>query len=488
MTNKKDNYNSRVEKLGIGLEETEGVPSDGFSDPNGEYPSSEYFYSTSVNKAAKGEKVNNLSLGGGDYDVSLGIPDQKPSLFPHNQVQETTSGHSFEMDDTPGGERVLIKHRTGAGIELRSDGTVVISSRNQRVEVTGGDHTTIVEGEGKLIYKGNLTLDVSGDLNMNVGGNYNLNVAGDKKEDIKGRHTKLVNLDQNYTIRGARGAKVIGNNTETLLGDQHQIVAGNSNMLTQGSIELLAGKSLTTTAVEEWVVAASTASLAARHISMFGHKGTIGGPTVDYYGKTYGGFPAAVTNMSTFYGTLIGKATESLHADYAMYSSTSGFAQGAIRAQTAVTAKDSKPGKPPTPVTPKPGIMPYTPIPPTAPLPNPATVELHLASSTYGVRNVKVDPKLKQKLSRDDEYKGLFNHNPSIHEIRSKLRDPANLNNGGFTSYLVSEGKLNKQFKKNIPKNIGRSANKKGTLRFGINTLGNNPTDNRSKRFKVNTK
>ena len=259
-------------------------------------------------------------------------------------------------------------------------------------------------------------------------------------------------------------------------------------MLTQGSIELLAGKSLTTTAVEEWVVAASTASLAARHISMFGHKGTIGGPTVDYYGKTYGGFPAAVTNMSTFYGTLIGKATESLHADYAMYSSTSGFAQGAIRAQTAVTAKDSKPGKPPTPVTPKPGIMPYTTIPATAPLPNPATVELQLASSTYGVRNVKVDPKLKQKLSRDDEYKGLFNHNPSIHEIRSKLRDPANLNNGEFTSYLVSEGKLNKQFKKNIPKNIGRSANKKGTLRFGINTLGNNPTDNRSKRFKVNTK
>ena len=488
MTNKTDNYNARVEKLKIGVEETEGVTADGFVDPSGAFPTREHYYSTSVNKAAKGEKVNNLSMGGGDYDVSLNIPDQKPSLFPHNQVQETQSGHSFEMDDTPGGERVLIKHRTGAGVELRADGTVVISSRNQRVEVTGGDHTTIVEGEGKLIYKGNLTLDVSGDLNMNVGGNYNLNVAGDKKEDIKGRHTKTVNLDQNYTIRGTRGTKVIGNNTETLLGDHYQVVSGNNTSLTQGSVELLSGQDLTTTAVGEWVVASSTASLAARHISMFGHKGTIGGPLVDYYGKTYGGFPAAVTNMSTFYGTLVGKATESLHADYAMYAATAGFANGAIRAQTAVTAKDSKPGKPPTPVVPKPGIMPYTPIPATAPIPNPAVVELQLSSSTYGIRNVAVDPKLEQKLSRSDEYKGLFNHDPSIHEIRSKLRDPANLNNNEFTSYLVAEGKLNKNFKKNLHPKIGRSEGKKGTLRFGSNVLGNNPTDNRSKRFKVNTK
>lgn len=488
MTNKTDNYYARLEKFDSSREKTEGITLDGFNDPTGEFPSRDYFYGTGVNKASKGEEVNNLSLGGGDYGISLDIPDQKPSVFPYNQVQQTASGHSFELDDTPGGERVLVKHRTGAGIELRADGTVVISSRNQRVEVTGGDHTTIVEGEGKLIYKGNLTLDVSGDLNMNVGGNYNLNVAGDKKEEIKGRHTKTVNKDQNYTIRGARGAKVIGNNTETVLGDHHHIVAGNSNQLVQGDTEILSGNNLTTTAVNEWVVAASTTSLAARHISMIGHKGTIGGPLLDYYGKTYGGFPAAVTNMSTFYGTLVGKATEALHADYAMYAAQAGFATGAGQALTAVTAKDSKPGKPPKMVVPKPGIMPYTPIPATAPIPNPAVVEMQLSSSTYGVRNVAVDPKLKDKLSRSDEYKGLFDHDPSIQEIRSKLRDKAHLNNNEFTGYLVSSGKLNDQFKRNIPKNIGRTANKSGTVRFGTNLLGNNPIDNRSKRFKVNRK
>lgn len=134
------------------------------------------------------------------------------------------------------------------------------------------------------------------------------------------------------------------------------------------------------------------------------------------------------------------------------------------------------------------GIMPYAPMPPTAPLPNPAIVELQLSTSDYGIRAVSVDSKLKEKILKSDDYKELFSHDPSINEIRSKLRDPANLNNGEFTSFLVSEGKLNSKFKNNMPTNIGRSASKKGTLRFGNELLGNNAMDTRSKRFKVNTK
>ena len=485
MTNKIDDLKNREAKFGEGLEETIGVPQSGFADATGEYPKRDYFFDTSINKAATGKKVNNLDLGGADYGVSFDLPEQKPSQYPHNQVNETSSGHVIEIDDTPGGERVLLKHRTGAGVELRADGTVLISSKSQKIEVTGGDQTTIVEGTGNLIYKGTLNLQVSGDLNLDVEGNYNLNVAGDKVENIKGRHTKTVNRDQNYTIRGSRGSQVIGNNTETLLSDNNVIVSGDLSQLVQGNTEILTGGSLTTTAVNEWVAASSTANITARHISMIGHKGTIGGPTVDYYGKSYGGFPAGLTNLSTFYGTLVGKAAEALHADYAMFASNASFAVSAAKSVVCgkeVGAVTAIPG------IPKPGIMPFIPVPATAPLPNPAIVELQLASSNYGIRNVAVDPKLKSKISKSDEYAGLFNFDPNIHEIRSKLRDPANFTNSTLTSYLVAEGKLNRDFKKNIPPNIGRSANKKGTVRFGINLLGNNPADNRSKRFKVNKK
>jgi hypothetical protein len=486
MTNKRDGYIDRTVRLGDAQEETVGVPIEGFEDANGEYPSQEYYYSTSVNKAAKGEEVNKLSVGGGEIGVSLEVEPQKPSIFPLNQVQQTPSGHSFEMDDTPGGERVLIKHRTGAGIELRADGSVLISTKRQRVEVVGGDSKVIVEGEGDLVYKGNVNLRVDGDFNLSVGGNYNVNVAGDKTEEIKGRHRKTVNQDQNYTIRGARNEQVIGMASSTVLGERNLITKSNLNLLTEANTEILTGANLVTTAVSEWVAAASTANITGRHVSLIGHKGTIGGPLLDHYGKTYGGFPAGITNISTFYGTLVGKAAEAIRSDYSTIAGDAVFSVSAGKSLTAVTAKSLGAGPPPTPNVPVPGVMPYIPIPPTAPLPNPVVVELQLASSNYGIRNVGVSSKLRDKISKDDEYDGLFNHDPSMAEIRSKLRDPANFNNGKFTSYLVSQGKLNGAFKENIAPNIGRSADKKGTVRFGIDLLGNNPIENRSKRFKVN--
>ena len=109
MTNKLDDLQGRINELGEGQEETVGVPNEGFADASGEYPNRDYFFGTSVNKAAKGERINNLDLGGGDFGVALDVPDQKPSQYPYNQVQETPSGHVIEIDDTPGGERVLFK-------------------------------------------------------------------------------------------------------------------------------------------------------------------------------------------------------------------------------------------------------------------------------------------------------------------------------------------------------------------------------------------
>ena len=179
MTNTVDDLSWRQRNLDLGLEETQGVPQDGSIDAAGEYPKRDYFFGTSINKAAIGSKINNIALGGSEYGIDLQLPDQPPSQYPLNQVQETESGHVIEIDDTPGGERILIRHRTGAGMELRADGSVLISSKKQKVEMITGDETVIVEGEGNLIYRGDVTLRVSGDFNVDVGGNYNLKIAGD---------------------------------------------------------------------------------------------------------------------------------------------------------------------------------------------------------------------------------------------------------------------------------------------------------------------
>ena len=486
MTNFSDEYRVRVgtDGAGLGKEVTEGVPREGFADPSGEFPKREYFYDTSINKAATGEVVNRLSIGGGDVGVDLDLPDQEPSIFPFNQIQETPSGHSFEMDDTPGGERVLIKHRTGAGIELRADGSVLISTRKQRVEVVGGDSKVIVEGEGDLVYKGNVDLRIDGDFNVSVGGDYNIDVAGDKKEEIKGRHTKTVNRDQNHTIRGNRLTDVVGFSSDTVLNNRKVITKGYHHIWTEGDTEILTSNNLLTTAVNQWVCTASTTSMSARSMSVIGQKGVFGGPNHDYYGNTYGGRPAGKTNRSTFYGFLEGKAREAIHSEYAMDANEAQFAdkaaEAAIAGKTgAVTIVNEEPVN---------YQYEFSTLEPIIELPTADNIELLVSTSNVGVREVAIDPEFPNKLKRSDEYKELFSHDPSIHEIRSKLRDRANHDNDEFTGFLVGEGKLNSSFKKNLPTNIGRSASKKGTIRFGSELLGNNPADNRSKRFKVNTK
>jgi len=80
MTTTKDNITKRIQVLGEGKEETIGVPQTGFADATGEYPSQEYFFGTSTNKSAKGETSTQLYSSGGDKNVSIEFPDQKPSV------------------------------------------------------------------------------------------------------------------------------------------------------------------------------------------------------------------------------------------------------------------------------------------------------------------------------------------------------------------------------------------------------------------------
>jgi len=79
MTTKEDNIVTRIQKLGEGQEDTLGVPQTGFSDASGQYPTQDYYFGTSTNKAAKGETTTQLFSGGGDKNVSIELPDQKPS-------------------------------------------------------------------------------------------------------------------------------------------------------------------------------------------------------------------------------------------------------------------------------------------------------------------------------------------------------------------------------------------------------------------------
>ena len=493
MTTKEDNIVTRIQKLGEGQEDTLGVPQTGFSDASGQYPTQDYYFGTSTNKAAKGETTTQLFSGGGDKNVSIELPDQKPSQYPFNQVQQTPAGHSWEIDDTPGGERIIMKHRTGAGLELRADGSVLFSAVNKKVEVTGGDHTVIVEGEGNLVYKGNLNVRVTGDYNLTVDGNINVDVAGNKEEAVHGSYTGTFDNNHNSTIKGSQSSRVVGTHTQTLLSDNYVFVKGDQNNWVQGDVELTSGNRLVTTAESEWAASSETTNITGITVSVLGTKGTIGGTLVDHYGKVYSGPPEGAGNGgTTFYGTLVGRAAEAITADFANKAGQTPFAkyaEGAGKAKTHSNGSGSAPSvKEPEKYE---TIFPFIETPPDAPEPTTELIAPHLAVSNFAIRKVIVDTDIEDpnslvsKILKTDDYKDLFDRDPTIDEIRSKIRDTANFNNKEFTNNLVAEGLLSTDFAKAFDGKIGRTSNRSKQKKFGYKPLGNNPADVKSKRFLV---
>lgn len=511
MTTSVDTRQNRINLIGEAREITDGVPRDGFNDASGEFPNQDYFYGTSVNKAAKGEIINNLYSGGGEYGIPTLLPEQRPSQYPFNQVQESKSGHVIEIDDTPGGERVLVKHRSGSGLELRADGSILFSSTNNKVEITGGDHTVIVEGTGNLVYHGNLNLHVTGDYNVTVDGNYNVKTAGNHTEEIhRSRSTTIIEND-NTIIQGDRSAKILKNSTETIFEDNTILVKGKQKNFVQKTIDFNAGEHITSTAYNRYTIAAQEYRTTAHTVELTGALGVIGGEQIDHFGKMFGGPPGGLGNGgTTFYGTLVGKAANAIVADFAEEAGKAFHARQAAHARRAYQAEVAKAAKDtwkdtlsadPTIGGPSaydsnasetfPTVYSYQQIPPTTTMPTSDTIIAKISSSEYGIANVKVDiletdpDSIKNRILRSDDYNNLVSYDPTIHEIRSKLRDAKNREDSKFTGTLIAENRLNADFKRTVPEKINRSANKTKNSRFGSKFIGNNPADKKSKRFKV---
>src|SRR5210317_2477015 len=135
---------------------SQGVIPTNDHDPSGQNPKPEHFFSSNINFAATGSKRNDLYVGGGEIGVPLNLGQPTTSQYPYNQVSQSPGPdpHIIEIDDTPGNQRVLIRHNSGSGIEMRNDGTILLSSTKNTVQISGADQTVIVEGDGDLVYKG----------------------------------------------------------------------------------------------------------------------------------------------------------------------------------------------------------------------------------------------------------------------------------------------------------------------------------------------
>ena len=444
----------------------------GFSDPNEAYPKKSFLNGPSVNEKARGTKRVNVELGGASADIDLELKDEPASTYPNSQVKETASGHIVEYDDTPGAERVMIRHRTGSGVEMRADGTMVYGSVANTIRVTAHDEKVIVDGDGELHYNGNLKLKVAGDFDLEVGGDFNLRVDGDVDQTIKRSYKQ--------DIGKSKEVKILESRSETIGIDGTTFIHGNSTNTIKKSNSIFVGEdeahniggTLLMTAENEVTLSTKSINASASSLAVLGDSGTIGGSNIVYYGHTahiprvnatsvhasQGVIASVGMTAPTFNGNLSGNANTAGKAATAALGPAAGSAQAAV---TFTNAADSDTVEPTTSV-----------------------LNELLEKSSVAIKRVAVDTfgGLFDRLNRLNHYGGLSTTELTTRQVRSKLRDPNAVNNQKFTSACQADGVLSAFFTRQAILTTDRIVSGKKSLRIPSTIIGN--PDKPMERFK----
>jgi hypothetical protein len=144
--------------------------------------------------------------------------DTQPT-YPYNNITETEGGHSFEMDDTPGRERIRIQHGKNANtfIEMHPNGDVV--------------HR--IQGDGYEVILGNKNVQINGVCNITINGDCNMHVLGNKNEQIDGDYNLIVAGNMTARAAGAGGMNLISDNDMTIAASSSNPQTNPSNLYLQ---------------------------------------------------------------------------------------------------------------------------------------------------------------------------------------------------------------------------------------------------------------
>ena len=138
----------------------------------------------------------------GAAEAETSIPDPYPSAtYPYNHVFESEAGHIQEIDDTPGGERLMQQHKSGSFTEIHPDGSKVVKVIGNNYEIIAGTTEVFINGNVSLTMAGNVRELIKGDYVLEVEGNFTQNIHGEseikigknKAEEIVGNHAFNIN-------------------------------------------------------------------------------------------------------------------------------------------------------------------------------------------------------------------------------------------------------------------------------------------------------
>ena len=116
--------------------------------------------------------------------------DETLPKYPYCHATITESGHSFELDDTPGRERIRLQHGgaqtdgDGTFFEIQSDGTRINKIVGDNYEIVAKDNNVIISGVCNITIEGNSVVHVKGDKYEKIDGDYYLEVGGKLSQTV----------------------------------------------------------------------------------------------------------------------------------------------------------------------------------------------------------------------------------------------------------------------------------------------------------------
>lgn len=187
----------------MGVNSTGAEPTTGFNDPYGVFP------------REAGTDAGPRALGL-DYDRVTPVGPHEPQdayapEYPYNKVRLTESGHLIEFDDTPGAERINIRHRTGAFIELRPDTSMRTRSKERFDAMT--QWIVNITGDATVSVGGNMSTTVQKNATVSVGGNSYVDTKGNLTSRVSGAHYSYVEGSTILQTQGNINVKTTGSLT-----------------------------------------------------------------------------------------------------------------------------------------------------------------------------------------------------------------------------------------------------------------------------------
>ena len=297
----------------------------GFTDPNANYPTKEYAGISETNKLAQGDsrgtivqeknknRMRGAKLPGGE---AWDEPESAyRGAYPYNKVTQTESGHIFEVDDTPGSERLHIYHKSGTYIEIDANGSMV--------KRTKGSSYEIIDRNGKISIAGRADISVNGACNIFVGNDANIEVEGD------------TNLTCYNDITAQAGGKF---NLSAV--EEFNIASGNVNIEAYYTMNQKAGDSFNVSS-DKILNAYGTTGL---NIESKAGTNVKSGAGLNIESSSSMNLKSGSSLNAQASSSLNIKASGAVNLDGSIFKYQSGAASGAGSATGAVTAKSSKIG------------------------------------------------------------------------------------------------------------------------------------------------